>query len=84
MKVMPMEVTTSLFFWDETVHRGSLGRKGFIWLTHPDHSPSLEDEDRNLEAESEVKIMEGCCLLACFPCLVLPAFKYNPGPHILG
>lgn len=69
---------------DETMTRSDLGRKGFSWLTLPDHGPSLKGEDRNLEAETEVEIMEGCCMLACFPCLAQLGSLDNLGPHIRG
>lgn len=55
--------------WPEATWEGS------IWLTHP---------DRNLEAETEAEIMEGCCLLACFPCVVQPGFLDNSGPQVQG
>jgi hypothetical protein len=36
-----------------------LGKKGFIWLILPDHSPPLE-ELRNSEAGPDTEAMEGC------------------------
>jgi hypothetical protein len=36
---------------------------------------------RNLETGADAEAMEGCCLLACFPQLVQPAFLENPGPQ---
>lgn len=57
------------------------GRKGFIWLTSPNHSPSLRDFRVETQKEAEAGTMEVGFLLACFPWLAWFAFfKYNPGP----
>ena len=60
-------------------------RKGFIWLTFPDHSPNMREArtgapGRKLEAETEAEPIEECCLLACSPWLVGPAFLYKAEP----
>jgi hypothetical protein len=52
--------------------KSNLGRKEFIWLTHPCHSPSLKEtkegrnQERNPEEGTEAETMEDGCLLACF------------------
>ena len=63
-----------------------LGRKGFIWLPFPDHSPSLKEvrigTQTGLEpmAGADAEFVEGCCLLAFFTWLAQPSFLKNPGP----
>jgi hypothetical protein len=54
--------------------KSKLGRNGFIWLTSPQHSPSLgkseqgpKQEGRILEAEADTEAMEGAA--------------YWPAPH---
>jgi len=55
-----------------TVMESKLGRKGFVQLTLPHHSPSWEEVRVGAGAEA----MEGCCLLACSSWLVQSAFFF--------
>jgi hypothetical protein len=50
------------------VTKKQIGRKGFIQLTLPDHSPSGQElkQGWKLKAGANAEAMEGCCLLACF------------------
>lgn len=50
-----------------------------MWLTCPNHSPSLrearaETQSKNLRAETEAETMKECYSLACFSGLAQPAF----------
>ena len=55
-------------------------KTGFIWLRLSYPYSSLKEvmiglkQGRNLEAGADTLVMEGCCLLACFPWLAQPAF----------
>lgn len=39
----PSPTSSLLCCYDETLTKSNLGRKGFVWLTHPIHSPSLRE-----------------------------------------
>ena len=61
-----------------------LGRKGFIWLTLPDHNPSLEEVRTGTQAglglggRSWSRDRGGCCLLACFLMVYSACFFIEP------
>jgi hypothetical protein len=60
--------------WWNIITKSSLGRKGIIWFTYP-RSKSIEGNQRgDLEAETEAKLMEGYCFLACSSWLAQPTF----------
>ena len=53
-------------------NKSNLGRKVFLSLTLPHHSPSLKEakagsQDRNLEAGAEAEVIEEYCLHICSP-----------------
>lgn len=55
-----------------------------LTLTHPSSSlmeTHLGNQGRNLEAETEPKVMEECCILSRSSCLVLPAYD-APQNHL--
>jgi hypothetical protein len=50
--------------------KATWGEKYLLQLTLSGDSPSLREvkartQSKNLEAETDAEIMEGCCLLAC-------------------
>lgn len=62
--------------WSKTKFR----RKGLIWVTCPDQSPSLRKaKARNLEEGVEAEAMKECCLVSC-SLLPQPTFLDQPGP----
>jgi hypothetical protein len=58
-----------------------LGRKGFIQLTLPHCCSSLKEIRTGTQAGqgagADAEAMEGCSLLACFPWLAQPAFRWS-------
>lgn len=53
-----------------------LGEKGLIWLTHPRSQSIIEgSQGGNLEAGTEMEVMQEHCLLACSPQLAQPSFS---------
>lgn len=55
------------FCWcDKTLTKTNSRRKEIIWLTHPDHKPSLWEVGGGAQAEAKVETMEERCLLVCF------------------
>ena len=68
-----ISVSAFLLWWN-IITKSSLGRKGIIWFTYP-RSKSIEGNQRgDLEAETEAKLMEGYCFLACSSWLAQPTF----------
>ena len=45
-----------------------------IAVYHQRKSGQELTQGKNLEAGADAEAIEGCCLLACFPCLAQPAF----------
>jgi hypothetical protein len=74
-----------LLLWWNTMTKKQVGEE-FIWLTLPSCSLSLKEARTGTQTGLEprggayAETMEECCLLACSPWLVQPAFLLNPGP----
>lgn len=57
-----------------SVTKHSMGSKGFIWVTPPNHRGESGTE---AQAEAETGTVEGSCLLTCSPGLILSLLSYT-------
>ena len=73
-----------------TWSKSKLGRKGFIWLALPDHSPSLEEVRTGTQAELESGgrswcrghggvLLTGLLPMACSACFLVEPRTTSPG-----
>ena len=93
MKVHISEIPASVLPWAASavmkVEKGSLGRKGFLWLACHHHSLSLREvkaelkQGRDFVAGTEAKAMEECCLLLGSLGLAQLFYKYSPWPPVV-
>lgn len=57
-----------------TMAKGDLGRKKFMWFACPNHSRSLREVMADIQAGTEPGTVEGCCLPTCLPLFARLAF----------